>query len=983
VKNTRIILEKKEDNKFVSENVDYFTVPSFLEEDPDGSGLFKIPPILKENPAFSGLYSVPVAYLGSGGTVLSNFENFSVQEDATPIDPSSSFGGVGQITFDTLEDEDSRRLIGNLTLVDGSRGKTSGSVKSISGNNGRLSVVADSILGLFNVDRTVPPYRGTLSGAINYYCDFVGIPNGVTVDSEIASRAVVYPGWKGNVWVGIKQILAKEQVEMALVFDRIHVRPLRKLVAHLDRSTAESFSIEGSNAARSIDISYYNHEYGMQKEVYPPTLDDATIFQVDAGETIVFQERLNASLFSVNQPVVQDWVDDDRYDGTNGVYSVVGNDGLPITAAQWLAQGGSVSVAITDDPSIIEVTVRGANMPDYAPYRIAMSSGSGNYYNSLHITGEAIVMSEETVNIKTGVTNVSSSDEVGVVVKNPFIRTREEAYSLGMIVAGAYAGLNYTVSGTALDLNRGEGSRDVIQATIADFNLAVDSGTTIATFNAEWSGRDIAAFNVYWQEQVDALFGNQLFGNAIGARVLGDKANFRITTATTKPDVIDYTASLDTIVSDFNNAWPEAEVLRTNLVPNPKPLLGSGGVEYRRNYMLDPVPGSYNFANGTGGASSASTITGATDGPLSGVTKYLRRTITTAKSSGYYGWYDYTSAPGPVAIGEKWTVSVYVRSSVACTMHLDVSGRTGGTAQGTIAAGVATAVPAGEWVRLSTTLTATAVADGIGWWARTEDDLPVSATIDVTAVLVEKTDQVRPYFDGDLSPDPLLVPSWTGTPGTSASVLTAQTPSGWPVSGGETAVLVTDDDGEPCVELIDPVGAGGGYIFALANAAAPGVGRWVAFGVDVKPLTTDQALRMRLRVRTQSGSTTVDQQDSPTGAGWTAGQWTRQVVSVQQTATADNIDAFVWPNGTPIPGPQFRARRAVVAVADTQEEAEAAVASYFDGDTPDTSSLTYSWSGTPNSSPSVEKTGDLISNFNMQFAGYTCKDFSIEPLRRD
>lgn len=492
---------------------------------------------------------------------LRNITNFSVQEDATPIDPSSSFGGVGQIVFDTLEDNDSRRLIGNVTLVDGSRGKTSGFVKSISGDNGMLSVTADSILGLFNVDRTVPPYQGTLSGAINYYCDLVGIPNGVTVDSTISSRSVIYPGWKGNVWVGIKQILAKEQVEMALVFDRIYVRPLRKLIAYLDRSTTRSFSIDGSNAARSIDISYYNHEYGEQKEVYPLSLDDATIFQVDSGETIVFQERLNASLFSVNQPSVQDWVDDDRYDGTNGVYSVVGNDGLPITAAQWTAQGGSVSVSITDDPSIIEVTVRGASMPDYAPYRIAMSSGSGNYYNSLHITGEAVVTTEQTVNIKTGVTNVSSSDEVGVVVRNPFIQTRAQAYSLGMIVAGAYAGLNYTISGTALDLNRDEGSRDVIQATVADFNLAVDAGTTISEFNTEWSGQDIADFNLYWQEQVDVLFGNQLFGNAIGARVLDKHANFRIITATTKVDVIDYTASLDNIVSDFNSRWSETETI--------------------------------------------------------------------------------------------------------------------------------------------------------------------------------------------------------------------------------------------------------------------------------------------------------------------------------------------------------------------------------------------------------------------------------------
>jgi hypothetical protein len=489
------------------------------------------------------------------GKSFRNVENFSVQEDATPIDPSSSFGGVGQITFDALEDSDSRRLIGNVTLIDGVRGKTSGSVKSISGNNGRLSIVADSILGLFNVDRAVPPYHGTLSGAVNYYCDLVDIPNGVTVDSSISSRPVSYPGWKGNVWVGIKQMLAKEQVEMALVFDRIYVRPLRALVASLDRSTSDNFAIDGSNAARSIDISYYNHDYGVQKEVYPPSLDDATIFQVDARETIVFQERLSASLFSVNQPTVQDWVDDERYDGTNGVYAVVGNDGLPITAAQWLAQGGDLTVSITDDPSIIEVSVHGADMPDYAPYRIAMSSGSGNYYNSLHITGEAVVMTEEIINIKTGVTDVSSSDQVGVRVQNTFISTKEEAYSLGMLVAGSYAGINYTITGNAIDLNRDDGFRDAIQATIEDFNLAVDAGTLISAFNAEWSGQDISDFNVYWQEQVDLLFGNQLFGNAIGARVLKKNANFRITSATTKPDTVDFTASLDTLVSDFNGKW--------------------------------------------------------------------------------------------------------------------------------------------------------------------------------------------------------------------------------------------------------------------------------------------------------------------------------------------------------------------------------------------------------------------------------------------
>lgn len=688
------------------------------------------------------------------GKHLRNIENFSVQEDATPLDISSSFGGVGQITFDALEEDDSRRIVGNLTLVDGSRGKTSGSVKTISGNNGKLSVVADSILGLFNVDRTVPPYQGTLSGAINFYCDLVDIPNGVTVNSDIATRPVVYPGWKGNVWVGIKQILAKEQVEMALVFDRIYVRPLRELTAHLDRMTTESFNISGTTAARSVDVYFYNNVYGTQKEVYPVSLDDATIFQVDAGETITFQEKLNASLFSVNQPVAQDWVDDERYEGTAGVYAVVGNDGLPITAAQWVDQGGSVEVSVTDDPSIIEVTVRGASMPDYAPYRIAMSSGSGNYYNSLHITGEAVVSTEEVINIKTGVTDTVSSDEVGVIVRNPFVSTREEAYSLGMIVAGSYAGLEYTISGSALDLNRGEGSEDVIQATIADFNIAVDAGTLISAFNTEWSGQDISDFNTYWQEQVDLLFDNQLFGNAIGARILTDKINYRIISATTKPDTIDFTASADTLVSDFSARWPSNESSRTNLQLDPQPVTTS----------------SYNYSVGTGGVTSVALFSGETIPEIEQPVSYVRRTYTTGTTGGAAGFYDYYSAPAPITVGSTWTVSVYARFSTPVQARLIASARTSGVQQGAQKIGDYVSVPANTWTRITSgPFVATAVAEHVGWWLNVPTTFAVGDWMDITAILVESGSDLNAYYDGNTADTETVVYSWNGAPGASSS----------------------------------------------------------------------------------------------------------------------------------------------------------------------------------------------------------------------
>lgn len=397
--------------------------------------------------------------------------------------------------------------------------------------------------------------------------------------------------------------------------------------------------------------------------------------------------------------------------------------------------------------------------------------------------------------------------------------------------------------------------------------------------------------------------------------------------------------------------------VRTNLVPNPKPLLGWGGVEYRRNLCTNPTfhggdASAWGHYAGVGGAVTA---TIENDGGYSGA-YYRRVTWTTASTSG--GGQYHADAPGSHTPGQTYAFSGYIRPSTtrafACLVQWYDDALN--PVAGSLSNGGPVQCPAGQWTRVSHVVTAPpggtrAQVRFFVWSGGTT----VGETVDVDAVLIEQADQVRPYFDGSTTYDPLLVPSWTGATGASASVLTAQTPTGWTPSPGETAVLVTDDDGEPCVEFIDPVGGGGGYLWALNSAAdTPGVGRWVAFGVDVKPLTSDQASRMSVRVRTQQGNANVDQQYSPGGVGWTAGQWTRQVVSVQQTATADNVDALVLPTDTPNPGAQFRARRAVVAFADTREGAEAAVETYFDGDTPDTDEEVYAWTGTANASPSTK-----------------------------
>lgn len=548
-------------NQFVEGPTGYFLFPS-MEEDPVGSGLFVIPDYL---PSEDGLlFDIPIELIGKGSTAQSNIVMFSVQEDATPIDPSSSFGGVGVITAGLDEFHDSQRLIGEVVLTDGSRGKTSGTVTGVSSTDGNLSVTADSRLGLLNTDRVAQPFVGTLGQAVQYYCDLVGIPNDVLVDANVSSRPVVYPGWVGNVWVHMKQLLAAEQVEMSLVFDRVYVRPLRVLAANQEKLSSSGWSVSNANAAHTVEVYYYNNVAGANMEVYPLTTEEPNIYTVGANETQVFTQKLNATLTHVNQPEIINFVENRSYNNTNGVYAVTGSDDKPITASQWAAQGGFLSVRITDDPSIIEITVRGASMEELAPYRISMSSGSGNHYNALHITGTGVAWDRRSITLRTGVNPDSTSTEIGVTVENPYISTREQAYSLGMHTAKAYAGVDYTLSGTAYDLNRSGQGRNLIQATIEDFNMAYLPGTPVEEFNDEWVGEAVSGFNAYWEEQVDLLWENQLFGNAPGARVLGKDAYFRIISATTTESSVQFTAALDTLMDDFNDTWPDGTLSEFN-----------------------------------------------------------------------------------------------------------------------------------------------------------------------------------------------------------------------------------------------------------------------------------------------------------------------------------------------------------------------------------------------------------------------------------
>lgn len=483
-----------------------------------------------------------------------NVIDYSVQEDATTVDISNFNGGFGQISVQANSVKNSLYGVTDmLRLSDDVLGKTQGIVREVEESDGGLSLIADSALGVFDADKVVNPQTGTLLQAMTYYCNLAGVTNVLKVDPSIASRSVAFPGWSGNMWDNLKQILAAQQTEMSLVFEDVVVRPLRTIVANITRTTSITKRVNNQDTSREIEVYYYNHEKVTNREIYPWNLEDPNVYSVDAGQTVTLRLEINGSLSSVNQPTCVSFVPNSETLTSSGVYSVAGNDGLPITPSQWGAQGGNLTVRIVE-PNILEVTIVGASMPTYAPFRIAMTAGTSSYYNSLRITGTGLRWNKKSVKITTGSTAAVTGEAVGVTVDSPYIDTYGDALNVGLVAAGKNS-MTYTMSGTAFNINRTDGGTEQVYARISDFNTAVAAGTTIGAFNTTWNGQSIAQFNAYWSALVDNMFENQAFGNAAGARILTADANFRITSATITPTGLDFNADLDTTIADYNTAW--------------------------------------------------------------------------------------------------------------------------------------------------------------------------------------------------------------------------------------------------------------------------------------------------------------------------------------------------------------------------------------------------------------------------------------------
>lgn len=491
--------------------------------------------------------------------------DYSVAEDSTPLDPADTGGAVGQFTISLPVGEGSKYARGRVVdLADGTRGKTQGIADSVSGDQLSTTIVVNSRLIALNVVRTAQPYRGTLNGAFTYYFGLCGITENIVFSPDMPTVNVVFGGWTQNVWLNVKALCASYRVELSFASNNIVVRPLRQRTAQMGRVASKTWNIDNSNHAQSVEGYWYEPSEQSSGLLYPVGgwSTDTEILQVNAGETVTADlsltpgddgEGLGVSATSVTQPVCVDSVG--RYDSASSVYTVSGNDGLPIKAAAWRAMGGALSVKIGDDTRSLIVTVTAPQEAKYAPYQIAMSAGTSSAYSSLRIVGTGVFFNRQKLVFSTGVSADDASTEVGATVDLPFITSRDQLVKLMVRTVGAYSAGSRTISINATGINHKGDVGAYSYGKVPDWN-AFYAGKTAADFNTTWAGKTAHDWDVWWTSRSAENFENQAFGNVAGARVYDDFAYYRIrSVGALTPSAINFTAEMDVTAADFQETW--------------------------------------------------------------------------------------------------------------------------------------------------------------------------------------------------------------------------------------------------------------------------------------------------------------------------------------------------------------------------------------------------------------------------------------------
>lgn len=452
----------------------------------------------------------------SRGGFSGGLRNYTIQEDATGVDPAARSGGVGQSSVTVNATSDTKFALRALATLSTDYGAAQeGRVLDVAETDGSASLAIDSVLGRANSDHTVPPLNLSVRNAITNYLGRVGIVP--TFDSAVPTTTIALPGWRGNLWEHLKDLLIAHKLEITVSGSAVLVRPLRRFELTDRNLVTETYAASQQNSARQVAVSWFNNKWRIDGEYYPgPEETNPTVYQVGAGETLTFTLQVPATLATVNQPVCVSYVAPGDFSGGPGVYSVAGNDGNPITPSHWTSKGGRVAVRVVEDePGTVEVSVTAMADDTYAPYSLAAIGVGGALYNSLHLTGNGTFTREESAVLETGSSTAVTGEAIGTTVQNIFFGTQGQAFDLGLKAA-------------------------------QNKNLTVT-----------WS-----ASTDYPRHATGVV--PEALAYTAGSRVRVDDAYYRVDSAGFSPDQVSLSASLDTLASDFSATWTGATIAQFN-----------------------------------------------------------------------------------------------------------------------------------------------------------------------------------------------------------------------------------------------------------------------------------------------------------------------------------------------------------------------------------------------------------------------------------
>lgn len=499
---------------------------------------------------------------GSGAVADSSPISYSYSEEVTSLEPSKLDGGTSQVNITALSVQgdkvgnthpDSKLLINNsMSLINTENGEVKFNVKRASVTQEAVAIVGDTLQSRLNVERTAGPHGGsgyTLLTAIEYYCGLVGISiaNGNLVfedglDDAMDLVPVNFVGWKGNVWEHLKMLAAAVSVsttdnvgfEFYVNNETLNFRYAKTTEANFKQRDliSQSIAIDAFDAAQEIQVYNYNtsyrtngvvqdisfDKYSLNSDAQGATTSDA--FQVNAGESLTKRIAINASLDSINQPTAVDGILPFPYpqNGGLGQYAIAGADGIFIKASQWVGEGGSLKVSLTENPLEIEVTIiappkngleniTGGGELSFEPYKIGIETSGSVDYPALYITGTGVFYNKVLETIKTGAPDDYTARQTASTIDNPFIANTNAVYTRGVAAAQSVCGPTITLSEstqtiepfgeTPGKIRTVESNKYRIQSVSYDVSNTSISGipcSSIADFNNNWTGLTFADF---------------------------------------------------------------------------------------------------------------------------------------------------------------------------------------------------------------------------------------------------------------------------------------------------------------------------------------------------------------------------------------------------------------------------------------------------------------------------------------------------------